>query len=90
MYCDGTCDPLSVQLDVIDIKLISVKKVAGLIIAGLMDRLGPKVKKLKNGYPESSKDCYSINLKKYIWCIRNHCIASFSELHNATRANKVR
>ena len=36
MYCDGTCDPLRVQLDVIVIKLISVKKVAGLIIAGLM------------------------------------------------------
>ena len=52
-------------------------------------RLGPRVKKFKNGYPESSKDCYSINLKKYIWCIRNHCIASFSESHNATRANKV-
>ena len=32
---------------------------------------------------------YSISLKKYIWCIRNHCIADFSELHNATRANKV-
>ena len=52
-------------------------------------RLGPRVKNFKNGYPESSKDNYSINLKKYIWCIRNHCIASFSELHNATRANKV-
>ena len=45
--------------------------------------------KNKNGYPESSKVCYNINLKKYIWCIRNHCIANFSELHNATRANKV-
>ena len=55
----------------------------------LLIRLGPRVKKFKNGYPESSKDSYSINLKKYIWCIRNHCIASFSELHNATRANKV-
>ena len=54
------------------------------------DRLGPRVKiKIKNGYPESSKVCYSINLKKYIWCIRNHCIANFSELHNATRANKI-
>ena len=52
-------------------------------------RLGPRVKKIENGYPESSKNCYSINLKKYIWCIRNHCIASFSKLHNATRANKV-
>ena len=50
-------------------------------------RLGPRVK--KNGYPESSKLCNSINLKKYIWCIRNHCIANFSESHNATRANKV-
>ena len=52
-------------------------------------RLGPRVKKIKNGYPESSKVCDSIYLKKYIWCIRNHCIADFSELHNATRANKV-
>ena len=52
-------------------------------------RLGPRVKNFKNGYPESSKKCYNIYLKKYIWCIRNHCIASFSELHNATRANKV-
>ena len=52
-------------------------------------RLGHRVKKFKNGYPESSKDCFSIKLKKYIWCIRNHCIASFSKLHNATRANKV-
>ena len=52
-------------------------------------RLGPRVKKIKNGYPESSKVSYSIDLKKYIWCIRNHCIANFSELHNATRANKV-
>ena len=52
-------------------------------------RLGPRVKKIKNGCPESSKVCYSINLKKYIWCIRNHCIANFFELHNATRANKV-
>ena len=52
-------------------------------------RLGPRVKKIKNGYPESSKVSYSINLKKHIWCIRNHCIANFSELHNATRANKV-
>ena len=52
-------------------------------------RLGPRVKKFKNGYPESSKDCYSINLKKCIWCIRNRYIASFSELHNATRAKKV-
>ena len=58
------------------------------LLDGLV-RLGPRVQKIKNGYPESSKDCYSINLKKYIWCIRNHCIASFSELHNATRANKV-
>ena len=57
---------------------------------GLENRLGPRVKKFKNGYPESSKDCDSITLKKYIWCIRNHCIASFSELRNATRANKVR
>ena len=47
------------------------------------------MKKIKNGYPESSKVCYSINLKKYIWCIRNHCKANFSELHNATGANKV-
>ena len=54
-----------------------------------VDRLGPRVKKIRNGYPESSKVCYSINLKKYIWCIQNHCIANFSELHNATRANKV-
>ena len=53
------------------------------------NRLGPKVKKIKNGYPESSKVCYCINLKNYIWCIRNHCIANLSELHNATRANKV-
>ena len=53
-----------------------------------VDRLGPRVKK-KNGCPESSKVCYSINLNKYIWCIRNHCIANFLELHNATRANKV-
>ena len=52
-------------------------------------RLGPRVKKIKNGYPESSKVCYSTFLKKCIWCIRNHCIANFSELHNATRANKV-
>ena len=52
-------------------------------------RLGPRVKKIKNGYPKSSKVCHSINLKKYICCIRNHCIADFSELHNATRANKV-
>ena len=52
-------------------------------------RLGPRVKKIKNGYLESSKDCYSINLKKYTWCIRNHCIASFSELNNVTRANKI-
>ena len=52
-------------------------------------RLGPRVKKIKNGYPESSKVCYSIILKKNIWCIRNHCIANFSELHNVTRANKV-
>ena len=44
----------------------------------------------KNGYPESSKVLYSINLKKYIRCIGNHCIANFSESHNATRANKVR
>ena len=52
-------------------------------------RLGPRVKKKnKNGYPESSKDCYSINSKKYIWCIRNHCLASFSELHNGARAKK--
>ena len=51
-------------------------------------RLGPRVKKFKNGYPKSSKDSYSINLKKYIWCIRNHCIASFWVLHNATRAKK--
>ena len=47
------------------------------------------MKKIKNGYPESSKDCYSINSKKYIWCMRDHCIASFSELHNGTRAKKV-
>ena len=53
------------------------------------NRLGPRVKKIKNGYPESSKVFYSINLKKYLWCIRNHCIANFSELHNAFRANKV-
>ena len=54
-------------------------------------RLGPRVKNIKNGYPESSKVFYSISLKKYmyIWCIRNHCIADFSELHNASRANKV-
>ena len=55
----------------------------------VLDRLGPRVKKKKNGYPESSKVCYSIHLKKYIWCIRNHCIANFAELHTATRANKV-
>ena len=42
-------------------------------------RLGPRAKKIKNGNPESSKVCYSINLKKYIWCIRNHCIVNFSE-----------
>ena len=47
------------------------------------------MRKIKNGYPESSKDCYSINSKKYIWCIRNNCIASFSELHNDTRAKNV-
>ena len=47
----------------------------------------PSVK--KKGYPESSKVCYSITLKKYIWCIQNHCIANFLELHNATRADKV-
>ena len=29
MYCDGTCDPLRVQLDVIVMKLISVKKSCG-------------------------------------------------------------
>ena len=58
-------------------------------LLGTRSRLGPRVKKIKTGYPESSKVCYSINLKKYIWCIRNHCIANFSELHNATRANKV-
>ena len=51
--------------------------------------LGPRVKKWKNGYPESSKDCYSINSKKYMWCIRNHCIASFSGLHSGTRAETV-
>ena len=43
-------------------------------------------KKIKNGYPESSKVCYSINLKKYIWCIQNHCIANFSELQFNTNA----
>ena len=58
-------------------------------ILSVVFRLGPRVKKVKNGYPESSKVCYSINWKKYIWCIRNHCLANFSELHNATRANKV-
>ena len=42
------------------------------------------MKKIKNGYPESSKICYRINLKKYIWCIRNYFITDFSELHNAT------
>ena len=52
-------------------------------------RLGPRVKKIKNGYPESSKVYYSINLKQYVWCIRNHCIANSSELHNATIANKL-
>ena len=52
-------------------------------------RLGPRMKKIKNGYPESSKVCYGINLKMNLWCIRNHCIANFSELHNATRAKKV-
>ena len=52
-------------------------------------RLGPRVKNIKNGYPESSKVCYSINLKKHLWYIRNHCIANFLELHNATRDNKV-
>ena len=52
-------------------------------------RLGPRVKKIKNDYPESSKVCYGINLKKDIGCIRNHCIANFSALHNATRANKA-
>ena len=51
------------------------------------DRLGSRVK--KNGFLESSKVCYSINLRKYIWYIRNHCIANFSDLHKATRANKV-
>ena len=53
------------------------------------NRLVPRVNKIKNGYPKSSKVCYSINLKKHIRCIRNHCIANFSELHNTTRANKV-
>ena len=38
---------------------------------GLSFRLGPRVKNLKNGYPEGSKNCYSTNLKKYIWCLRN-------------------
>ena len=52
-------------------------------------RLWPRVKKIKNGYPESSKVCYSITLKLNIWCIWNHCIANFFELQNATRANKV-
>ena len=52
-------------------------------------RLGPRVKNIKNGNPESSKVCNSIVLKKYIWCTRNYCIANFSELHNVTRANKV-
>ena len=60
-----------------------------LLFSHFVTRLGPRVKKIKNGYPESSKDSYIINLKKYIWCIRNRCIESFSELHNATRANKV-
>ena len=61
----------------------------GSLLDPFHNRLGPRVKKIKNGYPESSKDCYDINLKKYILCIQNHCIASFSELHNATRAKKV-
>ena len=43
----------------------------------------------KNGYPESSKVCYSIILEKSVRGIQNHCIANFSELHNDTRANKV-
>ena len=38
-------------------------------VLGIIHRLGPRVKNFKNGYPESSKDFYSINLKKYIWCI---------------------
>ena len=71
------------MLDILD------AKVEIMVFVNSTSRLGPKVKKLKNGYPESSKVCYSINLKKYIWCIRNHCIAIFSELHNVTRANKV-
>ena len=63
---------------------------AALVFSGVEPfRLGPREKKIRNGYPESSKVCYSINLKKYIWCIQNHCIANFSELHNAARANKV-
>ena len=37
-------------------------------------------KRNKNGYPESRKVCYCINLKKYRWCKRNHCIANFPEL----------
>ena len=55
----------------------------------MFNRLGPRVRKIKNDYQESSKVGYSIVLKKNIWCIRNHGIANFSELQNATRANKV-
>ena len=51
-----------------------------------IDRLGPRVKNVKNGYPEKKiMEIY----KENIWYIRNHCIANVSELHNATRANKV-
>ena len=71
------------------VNINSVVKYSDLFVDKSLDRLGPRMKKIRNGYPESSKVCYSINLKKYIWCIRNHCIANFSELHNATRANKL-
>ena len=56
--------------------------------SSIIIRLGPWMKKIKNGYLESSVVCYSINLKKYIWCIQNHCKANFFELHKAIRANK--
>ena len=48
----------------------------------LLYRLGPRVIKIKNGYPESSKVCFSIHLKKYIhgayettvWQTSRNCI----------------
>ena len=39
-------------------------------------RLGPRVKKIKNGYPESSKVCYSINLKKYNYMVHTKLLYS--------------